>query len=33
VFYTPSVGWLCYIADEAVLSVYKAAGWSPGITV
>jgi hypothetical protein len=32
-FYSPKVGWLCFIEDEAVLSVYKAAGWSPGIAI
>lgn len=32
-FYVPRVGWLCFIEDEAVLSVYKAAGWSPGIAI
>ncbi|MEF8717489.1 MAG: DUF2793 domain-containing protein [Candidatus Accumulibacter necessarius] len=32
-FYVPRVGWLCFIEDEAVLSVYKAAGWSAGVTI
>ena len=33
IFYTPNIGWLCFVEDEDVLSVYKASGWSPGITV
>lgn len=32
-FYAPKVGWLCYIEDEAVLSVYKTTGWSAGIAI
>lgn len=32
-FYVPRVGWLCFIEDEAVLSVYKVAGWSAGVAV
>ena len=32
-FYAPRVGWLCFIEDEAVLSVYKAGGWSPGVAI
>ena len=32
-YYTPKVGWLCYIDDEAVLSVYKTTGWSAGIAI
>ena len=32
-FYAPRVGWLCFIEDEAVLSVYKAAGWSAGVAI
>ena len=32
-YYVPNVGWLCYIEDEAVLSVYKPAGWSAGIAM
>lgn len=32
-FHVPKVGWLCFIEDEAVLSAYKAAGWSPGIAI
>lgn len=32
-FCAPRVGWLCFIEDEAVLSVYKATGWSPGIAI
>jgi len=30
-FYTPKIGWLCYIEDEEVLSVFKADGWSAGV--
>jgi len=32
-YYVPKVGWLAYIEDEAVLSVYKANGWSAGIGI
>ena len=32
-YYTPKVGWLCYIDDEAVLSAYKTTGWSAGIAI
>ena len=32
-YYTPKVGWLCYIDDEAVLSVYKTTGWSAAIAI
>lgn len=32
-YYTPKVGWLAYVEDEAVLSVYKTSGWSAGVTV
>lgn len=32
-FHVPRVGWLCFVEDEAVLSAYKAAGWSPGIAI
>ncbi len=32
-FYAPRVGWLSFIEDEAVLSVYKAAGWSIGVAI
>lgn len=32
-FEPPSVGWLCYIEDEEVLSVYKVAGWSAGVAI
>lgn len=32
-YYTPKVGWLCYIEDEALLSVFKPAGWSAGIAI
>lgn len=32
-FHLPKVGWVCFIEDEAVLSAYKAAGWSPGIAI
>ncbi len=34
VFYTPKQGWLFYIEDEAVISVYKTAtGWSTGVSI
>jgi hypothetical protein len=32
-FYAPKFGWLCFIEDEAMLSVYKAAGWSAGVAI
>lgn len=32
-FYVPQVGWLCYVQDEQVLTVYKAGGWSAGIAI
>jgi len=32
-FQVPKVGWLCFIEDEAVLSVYKSSGWSAGIAI
>lgn len=29
VFYTPALGWLCYVSDEPdALYIYKALGWS-----
>jgi len=31
-FYTPRLGWLCYIEDEEKLSVFKAA-WSAGVAI
>lgn len=33
VFYTPRVGWLAFVKDEEVLSVYKAGGWSAGVAM
>ena len=33
VFGTPRTGWLAYIEDEEVLSVYKPAGWSVGVAI
>jgi len=27
------VGWRCFIEDEAVLSAYKATGWSVGMAL
>lgn len=33
VFGTPRVGWVAYIEDEEVLSVYKAEGWSAGVAI
>lgn len=32
-FHAPQVGWLCYLEDEAKLTVYKATGWSAGIAI
>ena len=32
-YYLPQIGWSCFVEDEEVLSVYKATGWSPGITL
>lgn len=33
-FLTPKQGWLFYIEDEAVISVYKTAtGWSTGVAI
>lgn len=32
-YHIPKIGWLCFIEDEAVLSAYKATGWSPGISI
>lgn len=32
-FYTPRLGWLCFIEDEGKLSAYKATGWSTGTTI
>jgi len=32
-YYTPKVGWLCYVDDEAVLSAFKTTGWSAGIAI
>lgn len=29
----PSVGWIAWIEDEAVLSAYKATGWSVGVAL
>lgn len=33
VFGVPRVGWLTYIEDEQVLSVYKLTGWSAGVAI
>lgn len=36
VFYTPSTGWVAYIEDEEVLSVYKEGSgvlWSAGVAI
>lgn len=33
VFGVPGVGWMAYIQDEEVLSVYKSTGWSAGIAL
>ncbi|MCH9691044.1 MAG: DUF2793 domain-containing protein [Gammaproteobacteria bacterium] len=32
-YHTPKIGWLCYIEDEEMLSVFKATGWSAGIAL
>lgn len=32
-YYTAKVGWLAYVEDESVLTIFKAAGWSPGIAI
>lgn len=32
-YHVPKIGWLCYIEDEAKLSAYKTAGWSPGVAI
>jgi hypothetical protein len=32
-FHAPKVGWLCFVQDEAVLSVYRTAGWSAGLAI
>ena len=32
-FHAPQIGWLCYIEDEAKLTVFKPAGWSAGIAI
>lgn len=31
--YAPRTGWLAYIEDEQVLSVYRAGAWSAGISI
>lgn len=35
VFYTPRAGWLAFIQDESVLSIYKGDtnGWSAGVAI
>lgn len=32
-YHAPRVGWVCYIAAEDRLAVYKPGGWSAGIAV
>lgn len=32
-YHVPQVGWLAYIEDEQVLSVFKPAGWSAGTPI
>lgn len=32
-YHVPKVGWLAYIEDEQVLSVYRAGAWSAGISI
>ena len=33
VYHTPKTGWLCFIEDEEVLSIYKSEGWSSGVAI
>lgn len=33
VFATPRLGWLAYIEDESVLSIFKAGAWSSGVAI
>lgn len=30
---TPRLGWVAYVEDEEVLTAYKAAGWSAGLSI
>ena len=32
-YHVPKIGWLCFVEDEAVLAVYRATGWSPGLAL
>jgi hypothetical protein len=32
-YHAPKIGWLCYVEDESVLSVYKSTGWSAGVPI
>ncbi len=32
-FHAPQVGWLCYLEDEAKLTVFKATSWSAGLAI
>ena len=32
-YHTPTIGWLCYIEDEAKLSAFKSTGWSAGLAI
>jgi len=32
-YHAPKTGWLCYIEDEAKLSVFTPAGWSAGVSL
>lgn len=32
-YYTPKIGWLCFIEDEGVLSAYRSTGWSAGLAL
>lgn len=32
-YHVPKIGWLCYVADEDKLAVYKATGWSAGVAL
>ena len=32
-FYSPQIGWLCYLEDEAKLTAFKVGGWSAGLAI
>lgn len=33
VYATPRTGWVAYVEDEEVLTVYKTSGWSAGVAI